>query len=95
MTIEYVYNVITVKTEDGWTKVPTLGPNDQLYGYKVENPSFYRLNFIFTNDNKDKDVTPEIVTVILPEIVIDGELHKIEPIRFESTWTVQSIIDPM
>lgn len=69
-------------------EAPPLGPFEELYGYKIKDPSYYRLNFEFINNNPDTDETPQYVTVFLPDIHINDELHEIEPLKFESTWTV-------
>ena len=84
---EYLY-MATLKTSDGWTEVPPLGTYDELYGYKVKDPSFYLLVIEFINKNPVPKEPPENVTVFLPEMYINDELHKIEPLRFKSTWTV-------
>ncbi len=83
-----IWRATTVKGKYGRTEAPPLGPSEELYGYKIKKPSFYWLNFEFINNNQDTHETPQDVTVFLPEIYINDELHKIEPLRFKSTWTV-------
>jgi len=84
---EYL-GMATLKTNDVWTEVPPLGTYDELYGYKVKEPSFYLLVIEYINKNPVPEKPPENVTVFLPELYINDELHKIEPLRFKSTWTV-------
>jgi hypothetical protein len=80
--------LVTLESSYSRLEVPPLGPYDELYGYKVKGPSFYLLIIEFINKNPVPEEPPENVTVFLPEMYINDELHKIEPLRFKSTWTV-------
>ena len=96
---EYL-DMAKVKTSDGRIEVPPLGPYDELYGYKVNKPSFYLLSIEYANKIQVAEehplfkypnsiiVTedhPQNVTVFLPDIYINDELHKIEPLKFKLT----------